>query len=335
MAKFESATLVRRKLQAEFGQKIPGEDCITKTFQRFCETGTVEDRQRSGRPSNITEEKIDDVRDVCATEPHTSVRDVASACSISRTTTHRIMTEYLSLKPYKVQFVQKLYEEDFEDRVEMCRTLIPMLQDPNTQENIFFSDEATFHLSGFVNKHNIRYWCENNPHATFETVTNSPKLNVWCALSKNHLIGPFFFDDDTVNGKNDLEMLQSFFILEVKRLRKVRSIIFQQDGAPTHFASSVREFLHQNSPNRWIGRGGSIRWAPRSPDLTPLDFFLWGTVKNNVYRTPVKNITELKRRIVDEVQSITKETLSNVFSNVLKRMDLCISVDGEHFEHLL
>jgi hypothetical protein len=48
------------------------------------------------------------------------------------------MTEYLSLKPYKVQFAQELYEEDLQGRIEMCQTLIPMLQDKDTQENFFF-----------------------------------------------------------------------------------------------------------------------------------------------------------------------------------------------------
>jgi hypothetical protein len=66
------------------------------------------------------------------------------------------MTEYLSLKPYKVQFVQELHEEDLQDRVEMCATLIPMLEN-DIQRNLYFSDEATFYLHGLVNKHNIRY----------------------------------------------------------------------------------------------------------------------------------------------------------------------------------
>ena len=46
------------------------------------------------------------------------------------------MTEHLSLKPYKVQFVQELYEEDMQDRVEMCITLIPMLEDNQIQQNL-------------------------------------------------------------------------------------------------------------------------------------------------------------------------------------------------------
>ena len=72
-------------------------------------------------------------------------------------------------------------------------------------------------------------------------------------------------------------MLQEFFIPEVRRMKKMHSIVFQQDGAPPHFAADVRRFLYKTFPERWIGRGGPIRWAPRSPDSIPLDFFSMGT----------------------------------------------------------
>ena len=135
LAKFESPILVKRQLQVEFSEQTPGVDCIRKTFQRFCETGTVEDRQRSGRPHVIDEEKIDEVCNLIHDEPQSSVRTGATACSIAPTTAYRIMTENLSLKPYKAQFVQKLYEEDLQDRIEMCETLIPMLEN-DAQGNI-------------------------------------------------------------------------------------------------------------------------------------------------------------------------------------------------------
>ena len=102
------------------------------------------------------------------------------------------MTEHLSLKRYKVQFVQELDEEDMQDRVEMCKTLIPMLENNQIQQNLFFSDEATFYLNGLVNKYNVRYWSDTNPHVTIETVMKSPKLNVCCAMSKSQLVGPDF-----------------------------------------------------------------------------------------------------------------------------------------------
>ncbi|EZA53536.1 hypothetical protein X777_07004, partial [Ooceraea biroi] len=48
--------------------------------------------------------------------------------------------------------------------------------------------------------------------------------------------------------------------------------------------SFARNILNEPFPDRWIGRGGRISWPARSPDLTPLDFFLWGHLKNEVYR---------------------------------------------------
>ena len=105
--------------------------------------------------------------------------------------------------------------------------------------------------------------------------SNSPKVVVWCAMSSKQLIGPYFFNDKTVDQVNYLEMLQNYFhpILQKKRLTK--SIIFQQDGALAHLSKTVRGWLNDVFDERWIGRGGPISWAPRSPDLTPLDFFLW------------------------------------------------------------
>ena len=74
-------------------------------------------------------------------------------------------------------------------------TLLSMLDrlgaDPGFMPTIFFSDEATFHVSGKVNRRNVRIWESQNPHSTQEHVRDNPKLNVWCSLSQNKVIGPF------------------------------------------------------------------------------------------------------------------------------------------------
>jgi hypothetical protein len=53
-------------------------------------------------------------------------------------------------------------------------------------------------------------------------------------------------------------------------------MLFQQDGVLPHFHKEVTDFLNSKFRVKWIGRGGTITWPPRSPDLTHLDFFiLW------------------------------------------------------------
>ena len=66
MAKFESPIIVKRKLQAEFGKNTPSEVCIAATFERFCETGTVEYQERSERPPKITDGKVEEVHMIFA-----------------------------------------------------------------------------------------------------------------------------------------------------------------------------------------------------------------------------------------------------------------------------
>jgi len=66
---------------------------------------------------------------------------------------------------------------------------------------------------------------------------------------------------------------------------------FQQDGSPAHY-KDVQGYLNRNLPQRWIGRTGKeddalMRWPPRSPDLTPCDFFFWGFVKDTVFVPPL------------------------------------------------
>ena len=90
-------------------------------------------------------------------------------------------------------------------------------------------------------------------------------------------------------------------------------IFFQQDGEPPHRVSHVRLFFDATFPNGWIGRDGPTPWPPRSPDITPLDIFLWGYVKDKVFSTPVPDITNLKARITDAFATITEHVLENTW----------------------
>jgi hypothetical protein len=64
-----------------------------------------------------------------------------------------------------------------------------------------------------------------------------------------------------------------------------RGYWFQHDGAPTHCTNVLCEYLDETFGDIWNGRGGPITWPPRSPDLTPLDLFLWRTCKAWWYET--------------------------------------------------
>uniref|UniRef100_H3AR58 Tc1-like transposase DDE domain-containing protein n=1 Tax=Latimeria chalumnae TaxID=7897 RepID=H3AR58_LATCH len=107
---------------------------------------------------------------------------------------------------------------------------------------------------------------------------------------------------------------------------------FYQDGAPCHYDLNVRQLLNAIFPEKWIARCGPIAWPPRSPDLSPLDYFLWGYVKTVVYLSKPQSLDELRARIMNAIHEITQQQLENVFNELENWIERCITKDGSNFE---
>lgn len=104
---------------------------------------------------------------------------------------------------------------------------------------------------------------------------------------------------------------------------------------PPHNTITVREFLHQQFPNKWIGNNGVVEWPARSPDLSPLDFFLWGSLKNKIYKENIINLEQLRANIVNSFASLERRDIQRAVNNIRRRVNLCLRENGSHFEHLL
>ena len=74
------------------------------------------------------------------------------------------------------------------------------------------------------------------------------------------------------------------------------------------------------------------RWPPRSPDLNPCDFYLWGYLKSRVYNPIPNNLDELKCNIERKIKKITQDELKRVFLNFENRCDLVIETKGGHIK---
>lgn len=67
--------------------------------------------------------------------------------------------------------------------------------------------------------------------------------------------------------------------------------------------------------------------------MSPLDFFLWGHVKTIVYSTKPRSLDDLRTRITNVIQDITKNQLQNVLVEFQNRISVCIRSDGGHVEN--
>lgn len=149
------------------------------------------------------------------------------------------------------------------------------------------------------------------------------------------MIGPFIFDHN-LNGVRYLDLLQTRIIPAIRNIvppEQFNELWFQQDGCPAHNTRTVREFLTETFGQRVISNNGPIPWPARSPDLTPLDFYLWGFVKNEIYEfDPPENREVLEARVLDSLNGINRNTLRRVTNSVRGRCERNIQQNGAHIE---
>ena len=309
---------------------------IAKLMTKFYETGSLLDKERSGRRS-LVDERIDSVKQAVEQTSTcdystTSIRQISASSSIPTSSVHRILKQNLKMWPYKISLVQELKAGDPEKRLLFREWL---LNNESDLPNILWSDECNFYLNGNLNRHNCRIWSTTNPHKTTTTALHSPHICVWMGFSSRFGLRPYFFDG-TVNAQNYLEMIMDHMVPELKKHRALSRTIFMQDGAPPHFASSVRDFLKQQFQNRVISRGCDVVWPPRSPDLNPLDYWLWGMLKSKIYsRIKPTSIEHLKELIREACANLTVEEYACAVAQLHHRLDLLFEVNGSNFEQYM
>lgn len=97
-------------------------------------------------------------------DPHLSSAEIGENLNIGRSSVKRILKSNM-FHPYHIQLYQKLLNRDFEPRQQFCEWVNLIINgNPDFFENVLFSDEATFHNNGHINKHNLHYYDRENPH---------------------------------------------------------------------------------------------------------------------------------------------------------------------------
>lgn len=141
-------------------------------------------------------------------DSHISLRQIEVQSGIPRSTAQRILRLH-NFHPYHIALTQGLFPHDFQRRLAFCNWAQAMLrQDPEFFRYVMFSDEATFHNTGQLNRHNCHYWSVENPH-WFREVDHQQRwsLIVWCGIVNGYLIGPYFFEGN-VNSARYLHFLR-------------------------------------------------------------------------------------------------------------------------------
>ncbi|GFT00061.1 uncharacterized protein TNCV_420811 [Trichonephila clavipes] len=166
------------------------------------------------------------------------------------------------------------------------------------------------------------------------------RISICEALSKRNEIDPFLKwmvtedekngsrttilcenDRGQINGDRYRATITNFFIPELNN-HDVQELWFQQDGATCHTARATIDLLKDTFGDRLISRFGPVNLPPRSCDLTPLDYFLWGYVKSLVYADKPQTLDHLE----DNIRRVIADIRSQMLEKVIKKLDVQIGL---------
>lgn len=323
-------------------RQLPCANTFLSVHRRLRETGKLTGNfVDCGAPRTAqTVENEENVLIAVEQNPRNSTRRLANELgNTNHVNVWRIIHEQ-QLYPYHLQRVQALSEADFPARLQYCH----WLRERNAEDRqfisfILFTDEASFTRNGIFNFHNEHYYADENPHINHQSRHQQQfSINVWAGIVQNYLVGPFILPR-RLNGQTYLHFLQENLpnLIEDVPLNIRQRLLFMHDGAPAHFSHMVRDYLNVTFQGNWIGRGGPIPWPPRSPDLNPCDFYLWGHLKQQVYSTPIANEATLVERVTNACETIRQrpQIFRRVRRNMRRRLRACIEAQGNHFQHLM
>jgi hypothetical protein len=113
--------------------------------------------------------------------------------------------------------------------------------------------------------------------------------------------------EETVNTQVHVNVFNTF----VNQLddEELQHGFFQQDGVTCHTSNDSIAEIEETIVSKGL-------WPPRSPDLTPPDFFLWSILKGHVYGNRPRTLQDLQNKIKSEIQVLTPEILYCTFQNV-------------------
>lgn len=293
--------LIQRAYRAQYPKRnAPLNKEIKYIVSVFEKTGSVGRQSRKrAEPTEKRQQAIIQLKPIVENYPTISIRKAASAVGVSPTLVYHVFHDDLHLKPYKFHQWHKLEDKDPPKRLKFAEWFSEL--PAATSQFLSCSDEAYFYLTLPLNKQNNRVWSESDPCLGVEQPLQDEKVLVWCAISAQWIIGPYFFDE-SVNQHNYKAMLETFFWRKLVRKPDYKQYYFQQDGATPHTANSVQKWLTDQFGPKFIHKN---LWPPRSPDLNPCDFFLWGHLKSRVYDPLPTTLDQLKANITREIESIS------------------------------
>jgi len=308
---------------------------IWRTISRFLETGSVNDKPRSGRPKSVSTRNLKQkVKARIQRNPRRSLRKMSKELRVNRETLRKFVRKKLNLRSYKYHEVQLLTPDQKRKRLDRCRTLRQRFAN-GAHLAILFSDEKIFTIEQTLNRQNDRILAGQSADIPrvirdIKRTQKPASVMVWAGMTSDRKLPLVFVEKGVKLNAHTYGDLILRGALKPWANRNLGGApwVFQQDSAPSHSANLTQDWLRANVPD-FISKD---EWPPCSPDLNPLDFSIWSILEAQACATSHKTVDNLKRALRREWAKIPPDILRAAADSFYHRLSSCIRAKGGHFE---
>jgi len=330
------------RMMKEFPSRQWKQRTLNDQITKIDTTGNTERKPGSGRRRTIrTADNIAVVSEmICSQEnqPGTSKspREISHEIGISHGSVRRIVKLDLKLKTFRRREVQLLTHADKAKRLAACKRLLRRVTKAKLTRT-WFSDEKIFTVQTPTNSQNDRVYgaVSVKRHIAPERLLKGRKrfsnsVMVPVAVSQMGKTSLVFVQPGTkVNSSYYCEK-----VLKEGLLPDIRNIAgdvftFQQDGAPSHRSKQTVEFPQSEVPD-FIE---PANWPPNSPDLNPVDYCIWGSLQQLVYRQKIRDREHLKHVLQECWECISQDMINRAIGQFHKCLSSVVAASGGHIEH--
>lgn len=281
-------------------------------------------RPRTARTAAVTNE----VRRKLRRNPERNIRKLSRDHNISPASMHRLVRKDLKLKSLKKSTAPMLTDTTKKRRLERAQQLYRLMESHG--DNVVFSDEKLFSISQAFNRQNTRVIAASRKDippgaAKVRRQKNAKSVMVWAAVSakwKSKLV--FLPEGAKITAKLYQDhVLKGAVLKAAKGLFRGKRWMFTQDGAPSHTARTTKQWFTDNEVPLLAN------WPPSSPDLNPLDFFVWNELQQKACAKPHDSVKSLKEALKKAWAEIPQKAIAKACRTVPKRIQQVKAAKGE------
>lgn len=297
--------------------------------------------QRRNRRAVRTCEAIRKVRNMANKENPPSQRSIANQCSISQTSVNRILHKDLQLKTRIKSAVHKLTEAHIKNRKTNVRKLYERRLAGDKSEFVVTLDEAFVYLDDTNRNRRICYVKvgKDIPHEwVYERIESFKKGFMIVGAITGRGVLPLIrvLPNAKINANYYVNnVLRPLIEEELPKLYPddLNKVFIHHDKCSSHTAFKTQQYLEDVSQRLGVSVIRNEEIPVKSPDVSPLDFFGFGFLKQRLFPRRVKTLYGLWKVCKQEWFGISPELVVKVFNNWKKRCRLVMRHKGKHIEN--